>query len=97
MVCRTEEGYAVHPCVEINLRMNMGMLSRLLYDHYVSPETQGRFVIEYYPSQGKALRMHRTLQSEHPLVMEGKKIRQGYLSLTPVFDDTAYQAYVVID
>ena len=97
MVCRTEEGYAVHPCVEINLRMNMGMLSRLLYDRYVSPETQGRFVIEYYPSQGEALRMHRMLQSEHPLVMEGKKIRQGYLSLTPVFDDTAYQAYVVID
>lgn len=29
MICRVAGGYVVHPCVEINLRMNMGVVSRL--------------------------------------------------------------------
>ena len=97
MVVRVPEGYVVHPCVEINLRMNMGVVSRLFYDRYVSPVVQGRFVIEYYPSPGEALLAHEMMQRNYPLMMEQNKIRQGYMSLTPVFDDTAYQAYVIID
>ena len=95
MICRTEEGYAVHPCVEINLRMNMGAVSRLLYDHYVSSDILGRFVIEYYSTPGDAMRMHRVLQESHPLVVRGEQINRGYMSLTPVFEDTSYQAYVL--
>ena len=95
MVCRQAEGYALHPCVEINLRMNMGILSRLFYDRYVSPDAQGRFVIEYYSQREEALCVHRTLQEQYPLVLEGSRIRQGYFSLTPVFEDTSYQAYVL--
>lgn len=97
MVCRTAVGYAVHPCVEINLRMNMGVVSRLLYDRYVSPSSRGRFVIEYCPCSGETLQRHEMLQAKHPLVLEDKKIRQGYLSLTPVFSDTAYQAYIYVE
>lgn len=97
MVCRTDEGYAVHPCVEINLRMNMGIVTRMLYDRYVVPGATGRYVVEYYPQPGEALRVHCELQRKYPLMLEGQKIRQGYLSLTPVFDDTAYQAYVIIN
>ena len=96
MVCRTDDGYTVHPCVEINLRMNMGITSRLIFDHYVHPDAQGRFVVEYYPTKGEALRTHLHMQQIHPLVIEGQRIKKGYLSLTPVFEDTTYQVYVVI-
>lgn len=96
MVCRTDDGYTVHPCVEINLRMNMGITSRLIFDHYVHPDAQGRFVVEYYPTKGEALRTHLHMQQIHPLVIEEQRIKKGYLSLTPVFEDTTYQVYVVI-
>ena len=96
MVCRTDGGYTIHPCVEINLRMNMGITSRLIFDHYVHPDAQGRFVVEYYPTKGEALRTHLHMQQIHPLVIEGQRIKKGYLSLTPVFGDTTYQVYVVI-
>ena len=96
MVCRTDDGYTVHPCVEINLRMNMGITSRLIFDHYVHPDAQGRFVVEYYPMKGEALRTHLHMQQIHPLVIEEQRIKKGYLSLTPVFEDTTYQVYVVI-
>lgn len=36
MICRVAGEYVVYPCVEINLRMNMGVVSRLFFDRYVS-------------------------------------------------------------
>ena len=96
MVCRIGGGYAVHPCVEINLRMNMGITARLLYDCHVHPSSAGRYVIEYYSEEGEALRVHEAMQKAHPLVVEGGKIKRGYWSLTPVFQDTCYQAYGLI-
>lgn len=97
MVCRVEDAYAVHPCVEINLRMNMGMVSRKVFDLHVHPSSKGRFVIEYYPVIGEAFRIHQELQKQHPMVIEDNKLKEGYFSLTPVFQDTAYQAYVLLE
>ena len=39
MVCRQKEGhpYAINPHVEINLRMNMGIVSHVLSDHFIVP------------------------------------------------------------
>lgn len=97
MVVRTENGYAVHPCVEVNWRMNMGIVSRLFYDNYVSPQSQGRYVIEYYATSKEVLAFHERMKSEYPLVVEDGRIKEGYLSLTPVLEDTSYQIYVVIE
>ena len=96
MVVQTDGGYAVHPCVEVNLRMNMGVLSRLLFDRYISPEACGRYVIEYYSRPGEALKAHQEMMEKHPLRLHEGKIEEGYLSLTPVFEDTNYQIYMVI-
>lgn len=96
MVVRTSEGYAVHPCVEINLRMNMGVVSRLFFDRYVCEEMEGRYVIEYYANKGKAWLFHEEMKARYPLVVENGRIRSGYLSLTPVFEDTNYQIYIFL-
>lgn len=98
MVCRLSDGrYALHPCVEINLRMNMGVVSRLFYDRYVYQGATGRYVVEYYPNRGEACRADETFRKEYPLQIEEGRIRSGYLSLTPVMEDTAYQVYVIIN
>ena len=98
MVCRLPDGrYALHPCVEINLRMNMGVVSRLFYDRYVYQGATGRYVVEYYPNRGEACRADETFRKENPLQIEEGRIRSGYLSLTPVMEDTAYQVYVIIN
>jgi len=95
MIVRMEGGgYAVHPCVEVNLRMNMGVVARLFFDRYMCPDVRGRYVIEYYPCRGDALLFHEEMKRKHPLCLQDGKIKEGYLSLTPVFEDTAYQIYV---
>ena len=96
MICWVGEAYAVHPCVEVNLRMNMGVVSRLFFDRFMHPETGGRYVIEYYPRPGDALRFHEEMKLRYPLVVRDGRMVEGYLSLTPVFEDTAYQIYVVV-
>lgn len=97
MVCRTEEGYALHPCVEVNWRMNMGVVSRLFHDRYVGAPSQGRYVIDYYSRPQEAMSFHERMKREHPLVVKEGRIVEGYLSLTPVFEDTSYQIYVMIE
>ena len=97
MIVRGEEGkYLAHPCVEVNLRMNMGVVSRLLFDRFMLPEAVGRYVIEFFPQRGEALKAHENLMSQHTLFVEGERIRSGYLSLVPVFEDTNYLIYVII-
>lgn len=97
MIVRMTDGScAVHPCVEVNLRMNMGVVARLFFDRWVCAEAVGRYVIEYFPVRGEALRFQETMRQEHPLYLQDGKIRGGYLSLTPVFEDTCYVIYVVV-
>lgn len=96
MICRAEKGYQIHPCVEINLRMNMGVLSRILYDRYVHPLSEGEYVVEHYLCDGKALLFHREMVEKYPLEWKDGKIARGYLSLTPVREDTRFQAYLLI-
>lgn len=96
MIVKMGEEYAVYPCVEVNLRMNMGVVSRLFFDRYMYPDVCGRYIIEYYPQRGDALAFHEEMKRTHPLAFRDGKISEGYLSLTPVFEDTAYQIYVLV-
>lgn len=97
MVCRQDGECLLHPCVEVNWRMNMGVVSRLFYDRFVSHASQGRYIIEYYPRGGEAKVFHEQMKLKYPLRIEDGRIKEGYLSLTPVFDDTSYQIYVLIE
>ena len=74
--------------------MNMGVVSRLFFDRYMSPVSGGSYVIEYYPNKGDALNFHEEMKQKHPLLLQEGRLVEGYLSLTPVFFDTAYQIYV---
>lgn len=98
MICRDGETFLVHPCVEVNLRMNMGVVARLFYDRYIAAPVSGRYVVEHYGGDGNALKRHRELSELFParVTAEGR-LSGGYWSLTPVSEATRYQAYVMLD
>lgn len=97
MICRTMDGnHSLHPCVEVNLRMNMGLVSRIFFDRFVVSDAKGSFVVEYFPDDGSALDFHRRMKLEHPLTLRDGRICRGYLSLVPVFEKTNYQIYVLL-
>lgn len=96
MICKEGGEYLIHPCVEINLRMNMGVISRIIFDRYVHPSTHGRYIVEHYTADGLALEKHQKMTEQYPLYMKKGRICRGYLSLTPVFTDTRYQVYILL-
>ena len=98
MICREGENFLVHPCVEINLRMNMGVVARLFYDRYAAFPACGRYVVEHYMTDGEALKKHQELQMLFPVILSDQgRIAGGYVSLTPVGETTRYQVYVILD
>lgn len=98
MICRFASApvYRIHPCVEINLRMNMGLVTRLLYDRYVKPGASGIFRMSYLPEPGAALREQERLQTEYPLQIEDGRVVAGYLPLVPVTKRNNYWAWIQV-
>lgn len=89
--------FAINPCVEINVRMTMGMVARLFYDHFVANGKQGTFTIEHGLTEGELLTKHQILTNQHPLIIKDAKIEAGYLSLCPINEKTCYSASVIIN
>lgn len=93
MVYRDVDGQnRIQPCVEINLRCNMGIVALNLKHHYLSDASKGIFRIDYYPLSGEAYRTVSGLQTEHPVELNGTKIVSGYINLTPVNENTHFVA-----
>lgn len=97
MICRVGQGHGLHPCVEINLRMNMGVMSRLLYDRFVASGGSGTFRVAYYPAAGEALREHEAMKAAFPLKTENGRVVSGYLPLVPVSKSTRYRAWMLVE
>ena len=98
MVCWSdkENGYRVHPCVEINMRMNMGVVARLFYDRFVALGSKGCFAVEYVPDNETLRARHEQDVHDYPLTVEQGRLASGYLPLVPVTGKSCYRAYVRI-
>ncbi len=96
MICDTIEGYRIQPCVEINMRMNMGMVARIFHNQFMEEDGVGTFTVGYFKMPGNAFSFHQKMQQESPLRVVHGKIVSGYLSLTPVVANTRYVGYISV-
>ena len=87
--------FFVHPCVEFNLRMTMGLVARLFYDRFVEDGKTGTFSVDFCNNSDELLADHKIKSSKSVHIINGK-IQDGYLSLTPVTVGTQYRARVEI-
>lgn len=90
-------GLRLNPCMEINLRMNMGVVSRIVYDRYVATDRRGRFFVTYYKKTGDAFNEHVINKEMHPLKVDNGRVVSGYLNLAPVTLESKYSAYILVD
>lgn len=97
LVYRDKNGnYALHPCVEINMRYTMGMVALRIFEKYLAPKAIGDFRITYESKAGEAYEQHRFMKKVYPLKLKEGKIEEGYLSLCPVTKETGYRAYILV-
>lgn len=96
MVCKIGESYCVHPCLEVNLRMNMGLVAHRINEQFVGENSMGHFNIAYFKSSNDALSFELKNKLEHPLEIIDGKVVKGFLPLNPVNENTRYIAYALI-
>lgn len=86
----------IQPCVEINLRYNMGIVALFLSQKYITDGSEGMFSILYFSKPGEAYQEHLKLQQQYPFVMKEYKIVSGYINLTPVDSSTKFVAILIV-
>ncbi|MDR2955927.1 MAG: hypothetical protein LBV43_12690 [Prevotella sp.] len=97
MIYEDGNEYKLHPCVEINMRYNMGYLSLKLRENYIIDSSRGRFYLDFYAKEGEVYRRHLEAEKRFPPVFRDGRIEEGYLSLCPILEDSRYWAYVLIE
>lgn len=86
MLVRLENGaVGIHPCVEINLRFNMGQLASSLSRKVLPEGRKGLFRIDFFTRPEELQQRHSQLSQQ-----------EGYLLLAPVQPDSCYLAYVLL-
>lgn len=85
----------MQPCVEINLRYNMGIISIAL-QRYLRENSEGIFKIRFSPRPDEILQSVEENKVTHPLITEGCLLESGYINLTPVTRDSRFVAELYI-
>ncbi len=93
LVYKDNDEYKLHPCLEINMRYNMGYLSLKLYENYVHPQSAGHFFIDFCSTEGDIYTRHLQMQKQYPPLIENGRLVEGYLPLCPVCESSRYWAY----
>lgn len=96
MVVRDGADRWIHPCVEVNLRMNMGVCARIITDRYLSPSSVGEFVIWANRSSDELAKICSDYSRDYPLVIQHGRMRSGFLPLTFVGENARYAATILV-
>ena len=89
--------FNLHPCVEINLRLNMGIIAHEVRRKLLASGTEGTFHVTAFPTEEAAQQFHQEQTTKYPPVYREGKIVSGYHPLTPILPHTRHHAYVVCE
>ena len=87
--------FTIHPCVEINLRMNMGIIAHEIYRHLLTPDTEGTFRIARFPDNASLRTFHDEQTSLLPATYRNNRLASGYKAITPINTGTTHLAYII--
>lgn len=89
--------FKLHPCVEINLRMNMGIIAHEVRRLCLAPGSQGQYRIAIFADNAALMSFHEEQRSCYPVEYDDGRLVRGYLPLTPIRQATRHLAYVVCE
>lgn len=85
----------INPCLEINVRQSMGLLSLQLEKLMVKNK---KAIFRIYYEQGKTFKTFTDdMKGKHPLIISNHKIKSGFFTLTEALDDTLFGAYILVE
>lgn len=97
LIYKESNEFKLHPCLEINMRYNMGYLAYFLKKNLIDENSKGKFCIDFQPQFGETYKKHLLMEKEFPVSFKDKKIQSGYFPLVPICEDNKYRAYLLIE
>ena len=85
----------INPCLEINVRQSMGLLS-LQLENLIQPGIKGMYRTYYNPQKSFFEFVHK-MKIEYPLIISNQKIEKGFFPLTDFDVNTMFGAYMIVD
>ena len=87
--------FRIHPCVEINLRLNMGIIAHEVRRHVLAPQSEGTFHVAAFPTPEALHHFQHEQELNCPAVYQEEKVVSGYHPLTPITQNTRHHAYIL--
>lgn len=94
IIYRDSEGLKIQPCIEINSRMNMGILT-ILIEKKIDKNSTGKFAL-FYGQHGEFQKFAIEKAIEHPLKIKNGKLESGFLSLVEPNSEKKFGAYILL-
>ena len=91
----TDGKLRANPCLEINLRQNMGLLS-LQVEKLIAPGTKGMFKTFYRKGTSFSSFVNE-MEKLHPPKQESGKMANGFFPLTEATNDAKFGAYIIAE
>ena len=88
------EELRINPCLEINVKQTMGLLS-LQLEKLIHHSKKGVFRTYYKPGVN-FLQFVKTMEKKYPLTISDYKIVSGFFPLTEASNDTLFGAYILV-
>ena len=85
MIYHNDNNYYIAPCIEVNLRMTMGVIALLWTERHLANGSNGKMIVEYAPN--------KTIESNAIII--NSKLKSGKISLIP--PDKYFKIYISIE
>ena len=87
--------FKLHPCVEINLRMNMGIIAHEVRRHLMAPEATGIYRLTLFADHAALAAFDEEQRALYPALYRDGLLVRGYHPLTSTEGNTRHLAYVI--
>lgn len=94
LIFRNQNQIMMQPCIEINSRMNMGILT-LFLEKRIHPDSTGKLEL-FYGSPGEYLNFAKEQSHLHPPEFQDGKLYSGFLSLVEPDLHKKFGAYICL-
>jgi hypothetical protein len=94
MIFKDNEGLKMQPCIEINSRMNMGILTMQI-EKKIHSESMGKYEL-FYGASGDFQQFAIKNKHDNPLKMRNGKLFSGFLPLVEPDGEKQFGAYIIL-
>jgi len=95
LIFRQKNKFKIQPCIEINSRMTMGLLS-MYCGNQIHPKASGKLEL-YYGKSGNYSEFVSNQEALYKPEFQDGKIRSGFLSITEPLPAQKFGAYILLD